>query len=295
MPASSKISAADACRENGGIVARYPVATYFALTFAISWLGALAVAAPHLLRREPLPKVTGILMFPAMLAGPVASGLALTAFLGGRAELSDLFARIFRKRIGLRWFAALLIPPGLVLAVLLVLETFVSPVFAPNRFWLGAAFGVPAGIFEEIGWTGFAFPRMRARGNALTASLVLGVLWSAWHLPVINYLGVASPHRAYWWPFFLAFALAMTAMRVLIGWLYTNTGSVLLAQLMHISSTGALVIFGAPRVNARQESLWYGLYGVALWIVAGGCALFFGGNLTPRRPAGVVYTSGGSR
>jgi hypothetical protein len=42
----------------------------------------------------------------------------------------------------------------------------------------------------------------------------LGLLWSAWHLPVIDYLGVATPHGEYWLPFFLAFALAMTAMRV---------------------------------------------------------------------------------
>jgi hypothetical protein len=91
-------------------------------------------------------------------------------------------------------------------------------------------------------------------------------LWSLWHLPVIDFLGVASPHGAYLLPFFLAFTLAMTAVRVLISWLYANTGSILLAQLLHIASTGALVIFGAPHVNARQEALWYGAYGCVLWL-----------------------------
>jgi uncharacterized protein len=85
-------------------------------------------------------------------------------------------------------------------------------------------------------------------------------------LPVVNYLGTATPHGAFWFPFFLAFTFAMTAMRVLICWLYTNTKSILMAQLMHISSTGSLVVLSPPAVSAKQEVIWYALYGVALWI-----------------------------
>jgi uncharacterized protein len=59
----------------------------------------------------------------------------------------------------------------------------------------------------------------------------------------------------------------MTAIRVLICWLYTNTKSVFISQLMHISSTGSLAIFSPPAVSARQEVIWYALYGLALWIV----------------------------
>lgn len=264
---------------NQEAIRRYPVVTYFALTFLISWTGALAVAAPHLIRHQPLPQMTGILMFPVMLLGPSLAGIVLTRIVDGKGGLRVLFSQMFRAWVAPRWYAALLLPPALVLTVLLFLERFVSPVYAPNRFFMGILFGIPAGFLEEIGWTGYAFPKMRPENNGLAPSILLGLLWALWHLPVINYLGTATPHGAYWLPFFLAFSLAMTAMRVLVAWIYTNTKSVLLAQLMHVSSTGSLVVFSAARVTAAQEAMWYALYGTVLWIAVGIVVKTFGRRL----------------
>jgi membrane protease YdiL (CAAX protease family) len=261
-------------------VARHPVAAYFLLTFAVSWLGAFAVAAPHLLRGEAIPKFAGLMMFPAMLLGPSVVGIVLTGLVDGSNGLRDLFARMRRIRFPARWYAALLIPPALVLTVLFCMKTFVSPDFAPNRFWIGISFGLVAGFFEEIGWMGYVFPKMRRKENAMAPAILLGLLWGAWHIPVIDYLGTSTPHGAYWLPFFLAFTAAMTAMRVLIAWTYANTKSVVLAQLFHASSTGSLVIFSPPRVTAAQESLWYAIYAAALWLVVALIATTFGKRLT---------------
>jgi membrane protease YdiL (CAAX protease family) len=261
---------------NTTFVGRRPLTSYFGVTFVISWSAAFAIVAPKLLHGEPIPKFSGILMFPAMLLGPAASGVLMTRLLDGPAGIRKLFSSIVRVRVGMRWYSILLLPPAAVLAVLLTLKTFVSPAFAPNHFLLGVAFGIPAGFLEEIGWTGFAFPRMQTRLGTLQAGVLLGLLWSAWHLPVIDFLGAASPHGKYLPLFFLSFATAMTAMRVLIGWIYQNTQSVLLAQFMHISSTGALVVFGPFQMTPAQETVWYFTYGVGLWIVVAALVAWFG-------------------
>ena len=260
------------------LVIGHPVFAYFALTFAISWAGALAIVAPHLIRRETLPS-TGILMFPVMLLGPSVAGIALTKVVDGKPGLRDLFSRLVSVRLPVYWYVVLLIPPVFVSAVLALLARFLSPLYASNHFFTGVLFAVPAGVLEEIGWTGYALPKILAKSNALFASVVLGLLWALWHLPVINYLGSATPHGSYWLQFFLAFALAMTAIRVLIVWLYVNTKSVLLSQLFHVSSTGSLIVFGPAHISSAQEPYWYAIYGCVLWTLVAIIARNFGRQL----------------
>ena len=249
-------------------IQRHPVATYFIMAFIISWLGTFLMVAPEIVRGEAIPHLAGLLMFPVLLIGPSLTGLTLTGIADGRSGLRDLFSRMGRWHVDVRWYAALLIPPVLILAVLLTLRSLVSPVFTPHLFPLGILFGLVPGFFEEIGWMGYAFPKMRLTRSALSASLLLGVLWGLWHTPVVDYLGAASPHGMSWLPFFLAFVAAVMAMRVLIVWIYSHTSSVLLAQLMHASFTGSLVMFGPSSISPGQEALWYAVYAATLWIAA---------------------------
>ena len=261
---------------------RHPVLAYFALTYAISWLGALLVAMPALGQHEALSRTAGLLMFPLMLLGPSISGFVLIRNVDGKSGTQDLLARMRLRRVPVWWYAALLIPPCLILLVLYGMEAFVSPIFSSGRFLAGAGFGIPAGFLEEIGWTGYAFPKMCRTLSPLLAGILLGLLWGFWHLPVIDFLGTASPHGGYMLIYFAAFIAAMTAIRVLISWVYVNTKSVTMTQFMHVSSTGSLVVFSPPHVNAAQEALWYGVYAAALWIVVSIVSIFFGKMLASR-------------
>jgi uncharacterized protein len=253
---------------SSSLLARHPALVYFLATFAISWVGALLLVAPQLLHGEPIPKFTGLMMFPMMLLGPSVSGIFLTGFFDGRAGLREFLSRLSPSRISARWLTVLLIPPICVLAVLFALTRFLSATYVPNHFFVGAGFGIVAGFFEELGWTGFALPKMLSLYRGwLPSAILLGILWGCWHIPVIDYLGTATPHGSAWLPFFFAFTAAMTAIRVLIVWLYTKTQSVLLAQLMHAFSTASLVVFSPVAITPRQEAFWYFLYAAALWVL----------------------------
>ena len=208
----------------------------------------------------------------------------MTAVMDGKAGLRDLFARMGKWRVGARWYAALLIPPVLILLVLYVLSSAVSPIFTPGGAWaFGIMAGLLAGFLEEIGWTGYAFPRMRLAHCAPAAALYLGLIHTAWHL-MADYLITAAPDGVLWLPHFLTWMVVpMIAMRVLISWVYANTGSLLLAQLMHASSTGFLVVLSPSPATPAGEIYWYAPYAVLLWIAVAVVVAVFGKQLV--RPA----------
>jgi uncharacterized protein len=255
----------------------HPAFVYFVLTFVISWTGAFCLVAPRLLRGETIPKFTGLMMFPVMLLGPSFTGLFMTWKNGGSSGLHTLFLRMARPCCTARWYAALLIPTALILTTLGILTLLLSPIYRPNSFFVGVSFGVVAGLFEEIGWTGYAFPALNRKCSAMTSAIVLGLLWSAWHIPVVDYLGTVTPHGSWWLEYFVAFTAVMTAIRVLICWVYVSTGSLLMAQLLHAASTGALVALSPPHISAAQEAFWYGVYACFLWLTVGAVCRYSGG------------------
>jgi membrane protease YdiL (CAAX protease family) len=247
---------------------RHQILAFLLPVFAVSALALVLVGPPQLGSGPSETLWVAFAFFPVMILTVAGSGIGLTALVDGRPGLRELAARLRHVRIRPAWYLLLLVPPFLVIGVLLVLETAVSPAFAPGFLAFGVAFGLPAGLLEEIGWSGYLYPRMRRRFGPTAGALVLGVVWGVWHLPVVDALGAASPHRSAWPLFFLAFVAAMTGLRLLIARAYDATGSLPLAQLLHASSTASLVTFGAAAVSPAQEALWYAGYAFVLWAVA---------------------------
>lgn len=266
----------------------HPLATYFLLTFGISWGGVLLVVAP-----QGIPGTTEqtdrlfLYVYLAMLAGPSVAGVLLTGLVHGRAGLGDLLSRLLRWRVGARWYAvALLAAPLLTLVVLLALS-LLSGEFLPGIFasddrgsllMFGIAVGLGAGFFEELGWTGFATPALRRHHSVLATGLIVGVLWGAWHF-LVNVWGggnwAGSLSSALFLPAILTSLAVLPAYRVLMVGVYDRTGSLLVTMLMHASLTTSMVVL-QPQTLGMPVVTYVLIFAAALWIVVGAVA---GGQL----------------
>ena len=245
---------------------RYPVCGFFAMAFGISWGGILVVLSAtdfNLVDLRPLD--TG-LIFVLMLLGPSTSGLVLTALLEGRAGLRRLVARMAHWRLGLRWYlVALMTMPLLLLVTLWPLSVFLDPAFSPRFQWHLFAIGLIAGSFEEVGWTGFAAPRLLQRQRPFLVGLWLGLVWALWHV-LVDFRQNSHAMGTLWLLEFAIFYVGvLTAYRVLMTWVYANTQSLLLAVLMHASYTGWLFVL-YPATSLEQGFVWQTGVAAALWV-----------------------------
>lgn len=257
------------------LVKRCPLTSYFILAFGVAWAGIFLVVGPGGFpgKEVQFPRLLPW-VFLAMLTGPSLAGILMTGLVDGREGLRGYFSRLGRWRVGLRWYGPLLITPLLILAILAVLSRF-SPAFVPGILAakgkagvIGFALvvGLGAGFFEELGWTGFATPKLLARHSVLAAGLLLGVLHSLWHfLP--DFWGAVTAFGALYPIHFLLWLVALTAFRVLMTWVYSHTGSLLLGQLMHASFAGGQALIEPKGVSAPENVFWYGCFAAGLWLV----------------------------
>jgi CAAX protease family protein len=257
-------------------IKRHPLVVYFVLAFLISWAAVLWVIAPTGIIGTGADYATrGPLVFVGMLLGPSAAGLTLTALFGGRHGFRNLWARECRWRVGGWWTAALITP---VIVALLGLLSIWSPELTPallttsdkgSLIALAFAIGLLAGGLEDLGWTGFALPRMQDRWGWVRSGLLLGLIWGLWHL-LADFWGNADA----WGPLYLTryvlwCVVAFTAYRMLIVWVYHHTGSLLLAQLMHAGFTGGQVVLAPTLTPSSSGLLWYAAFAVSMGLVVG--------------------------
>ncbi len=210
-----------------------PLSGYLAMTFAWSW--ACWALSPAI--KPQLPWLATLLMFAGSF-GPSLAALVVVASTRKWEGLRAWLTRCLRWRIGWGWWAfALLLPLALMfiaasLHIALGGATATSPasghllmtlVNLPLILLLGGPLG------EELGWRGYALPVLQDRWGWRAASLVLGLVWGVWHLPLFFIEGTSQAHI----PLAL-FLLSVVAMSVLFAWLIRRTaGSVVAALLLH--------------------------------------------------------------
>jgi uncharacterized protein len=272
-------------------IKRNAVLTYFVLVFALSW-GAMLLLTGGL---GPIGSTDPRFLFIALTApvAPAAVGLLLTGLVAGRAGYRDMLARLLRWRVGVRWYAvALLTAPLLTVAVLIALalrstEFFPAILTKPDPLGLlvpGVVGGLIAGFCEELGWTGFAIPRLRLRYGVFATGLLVGVVWGAWHFPLFREGASFSAAPPVILLLVQLFAW-LPAYRVLMVWVYDRTGSLLVTILMHASLIATQLI-ALPAFTGEGSSLvWILTWAVALWVAVAVIAVANRGQLT-RQPLG---------
>jgi uncharacterized protein len=286
----------------------HPLLSYFALTFAITWgLFVLAVGGPGGIpatKEEFTTLPLGAIL--AVLVGPSVSGIVLTGLVYGREGFRDLLTRMRRWRVGARWYAVALLTAPLVSTAVLIPLSLISPVFLPGIFaseakvsfvLMGIVVGLIVGIFEELGWTGFAVPTLlKLRYGVLSTGLIVGVLWGAWHL-LGNDIWASVATSGGLPPALFAVGVGLVllvgqlpAYRVLMVWVYERSGgSLLLAILMHASYSASTFILGpvaGPGAMSGASLLAAVLASAAAtWVVVGVLAVATHGHLS-RQPPG---------
>jgi len=217
------------------IVRKYPALYLVVLAMILGLTPLLAVQA-------------GLLPQGATQLGALSASLAgiiLAAVEGRKGGIKELLGRILIWRVGIQWWAfALLFAIIPSVAALYLFNLVGGPAVDWSRLKplssvvpMIIMLTIFAGLGEEFGWRGFALPRLQARYNALVSSLIIGLVWGLWHIPLFFIEGTA---QSKWQlavgmiPAILVYIVFCMAWSIQYTWVFNNTkGSVLLAAVMH--------------------------------------------------------------
>jgi membrane protease YdiL (CAAX protease family) len=250
----TRIALADIEHQRPTALDRYPVAMFFGLTVGVAW----ALWLPLVILQDRVPPAVALLLALSGSLVPSTTALVLVARLHGRDEVRRLLRRLLMGRVGVGWYVAIVALTALPLCAV----------------WVGTLLGVPAPVVvatipgvvslflfsifpgsamgEEIGWRGFALPRLQAGHSALAASLIVGAVWGTYHLPLFL---LGSPRRPI--ALFLPFALSCVIMSIFYTWMYNGTGgSLLIAVLLHAATNLPLTIVYAPLEERVVPVFW---------------------------------------
>ena len=224
-------------------IRNHALVAFFVLAYALAWSFWIPYAA-------------GVSPNPVFASGPLIAAIIVTALIGGRSGLKALLSRMVRWRVGFKWYAVALLLPFAVylfaafLNVLLgatasLAESLSHWYFLFLMFPLYLLSPLSGALGEELGWRGYALPRLQAGRSALLASLILGVLIVGWHLP--KFVSGQSGWSE---------TAGILAAAIMFTWLFNNTnGSVLLAMLFHASGNTFPMFFLPMFSEAEQVRL----------------------------------------
>jgi membrane protease YdiL (CAAX protease family) len=222
-------------------IKRHSVISYFVIAYVVSWSFEIPLALFH----QGIISVQIPMWFHYFAClGPFSAALIMTFLTGGRSGLRNLMGRIFKGRVDFRYYAfAILVPAGL-FALACMINRMITGSW-PNLALLGEVDYLPYltplgalglwlitfGLGEETGWRGYALPHLQKTRSATAATLILGLLWACWHLPMFFYRDTYIQMGIFGFPMF---ALSLLCAAMIFTWLYNSTnGSVWIVIIFH--------------------------------------------------------------
>jgi membrane protease YdiL (CAAX protease family) len=188
---------------------------------------------------------------------PGIAAIAVSAWVGGRRMVGELLRQVGVWRVSPRWYAAAVLVIPAIVAVSWVASSAFRGAWLPSpEVTVGAVavmilIQIPNTLAEEIGWRGFALPRLAQRYGWFLASIVLGVIWAIWHLPY----WISAPNvHLYGVMAIVLFLVMPVAVSMFFAWMYRATRSVLLTWLAHLSTNVAIAFM--PLSSESIGSLW---------------------------------------
>jgi membrane protease YdiL (CAAX protease family) len=275
------------------IMKQHPVASFFVLAYAISWVFWVP-AVLYIRFALPTDDVPGWMMLLLLVGtfAPTVAALAMTGILEGKSGVKKLLARFLVWRVGLRWYLVtlLLVPVAYLAAMgIYVLQGGVLGRFDAGQWYmvlLGPVFALPLFVGEELGWRGYALPRLQRKYSALWSSIIVGVLWVFWHAPAFwapagtAISGQPVTLLAIGWYLLLDIGLS-----ILHTWIYNNTKkSVLLAVLFHGMYTSDSLWPLFPDVSSNALNQTVKLVIIPVWVMAVLVTARFGAARLSRQP-----------
>jgi membrane protease YdiL (CAAX protease family) len=248
-----------------------PLRIFFGLAFALTWgVGGIALLI-GLWLPESRPLSTSSPLYYLAAYSVSLAGIVLTARYDGREGLRRLGRRLLPWRSPLRWYLIVAAGYAAITAIALGAAALVQPTAAAIPPWSGFLTALvidavrdPGPIGEEFGWRGFALPRLLERYSPLNASVRLGLIHAAWHIPLFFIPGMPQTQVS-----FPLFTLGVVSIAIFNTALYLRTGAnLLLAILVHLLAN----VWGGFARDAHALNVFFAAEGVAaaLVVVVGG-------------------------
>ena len=244
---------------------------FFIVTLGWSWFFWIPAAVLGISVQTRPGAILGLLG----LLGPMLAGIGFTFLTQGKEGRRDYWLRIIDlKRIKPKWALVIFLFVPVMMTLTAILDLLSGGSVAPFEKTIASFLAQPLslvpfalGIFfigpfpEELGWRGYVLDRLQTKWNALSSSLILGVVWAMWHLPLFFIRDTYQYNQGAWSAWFWLFMVGIIPLAVIFTWIFNNTRrSTAAIILFHF-----MVVFTDELLNLTMRT---DIYSTLLWIVA---------------------------